>query len=106
VFHDKFDAIAPFPAAKTLINIAGWGDGEGGCFLVVEGAEAYQVAATPPQGDEVLHNFLNSSPFEDIVNALTGYHGGSKLGLSTNYYKYENNLLWIQFKDTIFVKQI
>jgi len=106
MFHDEFDAIAPFAAAKTLIDITGWGDGEGWGLLVVEGTEADQVAPTTPQGDEVLHNFLNSSPFEDFVNALTAYHGGSKLGLSTNYFKYENILLWIQFKDTIFVKQI
>jgi hypothetical protein len=106
VFHDEFEAISPFTTAETLKNIAGRGDIEGRGLLMVEGAQADQVAPTTPQGDEVLHNFLNSRPFEDFINALTGYHGGSKLGVSTNYFKYENILLWIQFKDTIFVKQI
>jgi hypothetical protein len=106
MLHDEFDAIAALPTTKALEDVTGRGNRKGRGLLVVEGAKADQVAPTPPQGDEVLHNFLNPSPFQDIVYTLTAYHGGSKLGLSTNYHKYENILLWIQFKDTIFVRQM
>ena len=73
---------------------------------MMEGAESDQVAATTFERDEVLHNLLYPSPFEDFINAFPAYHGGSKLGLSTNYHKYENIILWKQFKDAIFVKQM
>lgn len=72
---------------------------------MVKRAEAGQIGAPALQGHKILDHFLDPGPFKDLIYTFSTYHSLSNLGLSTISHKYEKNLLEIQSKDTIFVRQ-
>ena len=60
VFHQEPHGISRFPAAETLKDPLGGGNGKGGRFLVVERTEAKVIHTPSLQHDEVADHIFDA----------------------------------------------
>ncbi|MPN19632.1 hypothetical protein SDC9_167004 [bioreactor metagenome] len=78
--HNEGDHAPALVTAEAVIGLPVGGDGEGGRFFAVEGAQAPVLFALAVQGYIVGHHVRDIAPGHQLVDKLPGYcHGSSSL---------------------------
>ena len=76
MLHDEVDRVATLAAAEALEYPLGGGDGEGGCFLVMERTEAQQVDPSSLQRNELGDDIGYLRRIKDSFYCGVVDHGG------------------------------
>jgi hypothetical protein len=81
VFNEKIDSVAVGAAAKAMVSLAGWGDGKGGGFFVMERATGQVERSRPFEGDLAIDELDYIDPCQQVafeVGCNSAGHGVSE----------------------------
>jgi len=79
MLHDEVDRVATFAAPEAFEDPLGGGDGEGGCFLIMERTETQHVDPSSLQRYELGNDIGNLRSVEDSVYGGVVDHGRIKV---------------------------